>query len=475
MTANIIQHAPLRISTKRQQGEVQRTIVNDASGLNPTPVFRHWIARSDEDAVFIAKLRRELREAALAKRPVAVGAARHSMGGQSLARNGTAITLNMNRCEPDTRSKTFLVNAGTRWDHVIATLDPLGFSPAVMQSWNDFGVASSFCVNAHGWPVPFGPFGSTVRAIRLMLADGSIVTCSRTENSELFSLAMGGYGLFGVVLELELDMVENCALQASFELMPSNELPRQFLGRIDADKMLKMAYARLSVARRSFWEAAVMVSYRSVQAAGDGLPPVIGDKLRAAISRAVFRAQEGSELGKRLRWLVETSVVPLLCAGNVTRNSLMNHPIATLGRNPARADVLQEYFLPPEKMNEFVSACQEIIPTFNQECLNVTLRYVGSDSDSVLAFAPTRRIAAVLAFSQKRSIEADADMLQMTEELIDQVLAIGGSFYLPYRLHARADQVLKAYPAADRFIRCKYRYDSGLLFRNYMWDAYFSG
>ena len=82
-----------------------------------------------------------------------------------------------------------------------------------MQSNHDFGVAATFSVNAHGWPVPYGPFGSTVRSLRLMLADGTVVTCSRTENQELFQLAMGGYGLFGIILELEVDMVENLLLR----------------------------------------------------------------------------------------------------------------------------------------------------------------------------------------------------------------------------------------------------------------------
>jgi FAD/FMN-containing dehydrogenase len=92
------------------------------------------------------------------------------------------------------------VDAGARWADVIKYLDPIGFSPTVMQSNNDFGVASTFCVNAHGWPTPHGPFGSTVKSLRMILADGSIVTCSRTENADLFAHAMGGYGLFGIIL-----------------------------------------------------------------------------------------------------------------------------------------------------------------------------------------------------------------------------------------------------------------------------------
>jgi FAD/FMN-containing dehydrogenase len=46
-------------------------------------------------------------------------------------------------------------------------------------------VGGTLSVNAHGWPVQFGPFGSTLQRFRIMLADGSVLTCSSTENAEL--------------------------------------------------------------------------------------------------------------------------------------------------------------------------------------------------------------------------------------------------------------------------------------------------
>lgn len=63
-------------------------------------------------------------------------------------------------------------------------------------------------------------------------------------------------------------------------------------------------------------------------------------------------------------------------------------------------------------------------------------------------------------------------MMRMTGELIDGVVGLGGSFYLPYRLHARRDQVDRAYPAFARFVAEKRSRDPGLLFRHTMWDAY---
>jgi FAD/FMN-containing dehydrogenase len=452
-------------------GAAGQTILNDASGLNPTPVLRHWIVQPNEQTELVAKLRSELQAAAAERRPVCIGAARHSMGGQSLPRDGLAITVNGPRCEPDTAAKTFRADAGTRWHHVIAALDRIGFSPAVMQSNHDFGVAATFSVNAHGWPVPYGPFGSTVRSLRLMLADGAVVACSRTENRELFQLAMGGYGLLGIILEVEAEMVENRLLRPTQTAMPSKDFARAFTGAIDEDALVLMAYGRLSVARRGFLDEALLVTYRSNPASAK-LPPAGQGGLVASVSREIYRAQVGSEAAKRARWFAETKLKP----GVATRNTLMNEPVANLaGRDTRRTDILHEYFVPPDRFNDFIAACQEIIPPAGIEFLNVTLRYVAADTESVLAFAPTRRIAAVMSFSQEMHPQAEAAMRRMTEALIERVVAIGGSFYLPYRLHARRDQVGKAYANVARFVERKQHYDPQLLFRNTMWDQYFAG
>ncbi len=449
----------------------QRAIVNDASRLNPTPVAVHLTMRSDSEADFIAGLRTELKAAAAARRPFAVAVARHSMGGQSIPRDGTAITVTGRSCEIDSARMTFRASTGTTWRDVIATLDKAGFSPAVMQSNNDFGVGSTFCVNAHGWPVPYGPFGSTVRAVRLMMADGSILACSPEENSELFNLAMGGYGLFGVVLDIEATMVPNVLLKPTFEKMPSRDFAPRFLAAVD-DERVQMAYGRMSVASHGFFEEALLCSFRPLPTPPEGLPPATSKGSLTTLSREIYRAQIGSEVAKRARWFAETKVGPIESSA-ATRNSLMNEPVANLAdRNRSRTDILHEYFVAPERFPEFVRACQQIIPSSGLEFLNVTLRYVKPDSQSVLAYARERRIAAVMSFSQNVTPEGEGRMLAMTEALIDRVVDLGGTFYLPYRLHARRDQIRAAYPRFDEFVAQKKHYDPRLLFRNLMWDTY---
>lgn len=453
-------------------GAETRLILNDASRLNPTPVFKHWQPKTDSEDAFIAGLRDELKSAAAAKRPVAIGAARHSMGGQSLPRDGVAMTLDGRALEADTGAGTYRVDAGARWAEVIRSLDPIGFSPAVMQSNHDFGVASTFCVNAHGWPVPHGPFGTTVRSFRLMLADGTLVECSRGDNGELFSLVMGGYGLFGVVVDLEVEMARNLLLAPRLELLRADEFADRFVNAIASDRSVQMAYGRLSVARRSFFSDAILVTLRPAAAQPARLPAAESAGWMTGVSRDIYRAQIGSETAKKARWLAETRLNP---AGVATRNTLLNEPVANLaGSDRWRTDILHEYFVPPDRFREFLAACRELIPPAKAEFLNVTLRFVEPDETSVLAYAPTRRIAAVMSFSQEVSPEGETDMMQLTERLIDRVIAIGGAFYLPYRLHARRDQVEAAYPKAAQFVERKRFYDPNLLFRNAMWNTYFA-
>ena len=66
-----------------------------------------------------------------------------------------------------------------------------------------------------------------------------------------------------------------------------------------------------------------------------------------------------------------------------------------------------------------------------------------------------------MLFVQKRTAEADDDMRAMTVKLIDRTLAIGGSYYLPYRLHATREQLRAAYPRSTSSSR-----PSGVTIRN---------
>jgi FAD/FMN-containing dehydrogenase len=448
-------------------------VLNDASELCPTPISSHLLIKTESPAASIDRLRTAMAEARAAGRPFIASTARHSMGGQSLARHGTVATLDQEWLEADTANKIYRVAAGTRWSVVINKLDAIRFSPVVMQSNNDFGVASTFSVNAHGWPVPFSGCGSTVRGLTMLVADGTAVKCSRTENAELFRFAMGGYGLFGVISELELDMVPNALLTPTFETVDGRSIGTQFAEQLAADKAVQMAYGRMDVRLDRFLERALLITYRPSSDQSD-IPKASGSGFVSRTSRYIFRAQVESDRAKRLRWWSESVLGPRL-SGDATRNTLMNEPVATLDdRDSSRTDILHEYFVPPARFAEFVTACQHVIPSSYQQLLNITLRFVDADRDSVLAYAPEPRMAAVLLFSQEKTARGEADMARMTRALIDRVLDLGGTYYLPYRPHASLDQLKRGYPRAAEFASKKRELDRSLLFRNRLWDDYFA-
>lgn len=456
------------LPTLAQTATAAETLVDDASHMNQTAVFSHWITKPPDRDILIDRLRRELKDAKAAGRPVAIAGARHSMGGQSIPKDGHAIQLNIPDLEIDRAGKRYHTGAGARWDQVVAALDPMGLSPLIMQSNDDFAVGSTLCVNAHGWPIPYGPFGDSVRSFRLMLADGEIVTCSPTENAELFQAAIGGYGLLGIVLDLELDAAENALLEAQAQVMPAEQFGAALQAAARSGGKVEMAYGRLSLSRENFLREALLVTYGRKPGAGTPPAATVGGFI-SNVSRHVFRAQIGSDFWKRQRWTIERRFKP----GTDTRNTLLNEPVSSLGpAGQGRTDILHEYFVPPERFADFMAACRRHIPGSGQDLLNVTLRYLAPDRRSLLAYAPDERVAAVMLFSQTRDADGDAAMARMTRALIDEVLAIGGCYYLPYRLHATAEQMHRAYPGLDRFLALKRQHDPGLLFRNRLWDHY---
>jgi len=442
-------------------------VLNDASLLSETPVARHAVLRQNPGEALVGALRAELRAAAAEGRPVSIGAARHSMGAHAIPREGHAITLESSWIEADAEAQVMRVHAGLRWRDAIAALDPLGLSPKVMQSNNDFGIAATFSVNAHGWPTAFGPMGSTVRSVEMMLADGSLVTASREDNPELFHAAMGGYGLLGLLTRMEVEVVPNRRLEPSFRTLPAADFAPAF---VEAARRSPMTYGRLNLDREAFFEEALLVSYAPVE--GE-VPPAEGSGFLSRASRPVFRAQVGSDWVRRRRWWMETEVQPLL-AGPATRNSLLNEPAVTLeDRDPSRTDILHEYFVAPERFGDFLEAARRIIPASYQELLNITVRWVEQDAESLLSYAPDGpRIASVLLFSQEMSPRAEADMRRMTAELIEAVLETGGSYYLPYRPHATLDQFRRCYPRWEELVALKRQVDPELRLRNGFWDNY---
>ena len=59
---------------------------------------------------------------------------------------------------------------------------------------------------------------------KLIRPDGTEIECSRSSNPELFKLAIGGYGLFGVISTIKLRLVPRTRLKRAVKVIALDEL-----------------------------------------------------------------------------------------------------------------------------------------------------------------------------------------------------------------------------------------------------------
>ncbi|MNH42707.1 hypothetical protein D3C71_2160630 [compost metagenome] len=63
-------------------------------------------------------------------------------------------------------------------------------------------------------------------------------------------------------------------------------------------------------------------------------------------------------------------------------------------------------------------------------------------------------------------------MRQGVRQIIDEVIANGGSYYLPYIAYPTLEQFQAVYPGYDRFFVLKQQYDPSGLFMNQFYYQY---
>jgi FAD/FMN-containing dehydrogenase len=187
----------------------------------------------------------------------------------------------------------------------------------------------------------------------------------------------------------------------------------------------------------------------------------------------VLLAEVGSAENKKLRWGLEIMAGKRTAGRVFSRNQLLNEDAELFQeRKPGRTEILHEYFIPPASFERFLEKVRAIVPRHGGDLLNVTVRDVKRDGDVWLKYAGEDVFAFVMMFSQARTRDGERRMAAMTRELIDAALGCGGTYYLPYRLHATREQFHRAYPAARHFFERKRHHDPGELFQNQFYVKY---
>lgn len=448
--------------------------VDDASGLSLAPVDQ-VVAVEADPAKAEAQLRALLALARERGLPVSIAGARHSMGGHTIAPGG--ITLDMRplrHVRYDAATERVTCGGGATWSEVIAALNPLGRSLDVVQSFSNFTVGGSISVNAHGWQHRRPPLVAAVESMRVLVADGRVVRCSRAAEPELFGLVAGGYGLFGVILEAELRTAPNVSYRLERVVLPSERLEDEAATRGSVPGA-GLAFARLDVTPSRFLREAILNVFHEApsEAGAAGAVAPLAPPQFATLRREVLRGSAGSDYGKELRWSLEKAAGDHVAGSTFTRNQLL-HDDWTLyeNRDPAFTEILQEYFLPLGAMEAFLAEVRRLVPAHGADLVNLTVRWSTADDDSFLRWADRDVSALVFFFHHPRTAEADAAMEPLTRALIDAALRAGGRYYLPYRLHATREQLVRAYPRAPEFFERKLAWDPQELFQNRWYLTY---
>ncbi|MBI1306298.1 MAG: FAD-binding protein [Bacteroidetes bacterium] len=453
----------------KETQEVPEGFTNDASQLNLTKVDSIVQVPEDKSSIII-QLKSILQYAKTKKLKVSIAGARHTMGGHTMYPNGVVIDmLSYNHMELDTSTDILTIGSGALWKDALKYLDKFGKSVAIMQAFSSFSVGGSISVNGHGWQKDLPPVSASVLSFSLLNPDGEILNCSRTENSEVFRLVTGGYGLFGIILDVKLKVADNRALRYHSIILHPDDYVNAYMKQVANNPKVNLVFGRLCVTTKHFLEEASLNYFEETNAEIPELKLNNNNELK----RLIFRGSVDSEYGKRLRWELESFMNNTSENKVYSRNELLNDDVSMIeNRDSSSTDLLHEYFIPVRNFKAFIDAIKPILKNSGIDLLNITIRGVNGNSDCFLNYAEEDVFGFVMLFNQKKTSEQETEMKRLTNLLVDAALNCGGTYYLPYRLHVEKDKMRRAYPNADTFFRLKLKYDPDEIFSNEFYKYY---
>ena len=450
-------------------------LATDVARLAPARVAA--VARLDN----VESFRKALAQARADGRKVSMAGSHHSQGGQTYTAGGVQFDMRAFRkvLAIDSTAQTITVESGATWDEVQRALAPKGLAIKVMQSSNIFTVGGTMSANAHGRDLDVMQVVEVVQRFHLMLADGSVVEVSRTDNPELFSLVIGGYGMYGIILDVTLKVTKDELYVQRAVSLDYKAFPTYFADSIEADSNVVFMLVRPSIdpAKNRFLREMVVVTW---DRAAKGTPGsmALTEETHVRRDRFFLGISRRFDWAKKLRWWLQKRVE--LGAGAVrvmSRNNAMRPPLAPLellqynSRN--NTDIIQEYYVPVRNFVPFMDKFRTILLDGKMNVMSSTVRYVAPDSTPVLAYAPREPVFAIIQMSNVGlDSSSQAKTAEVTRQLVDAAIEFGGTYYLTYQLYPSATQLYRAYPRAGEAFERKRFYDPGEVFSSMFYERY---
>jgi FAD/FMN-containing dehydrogenase len=433
-------------------------VVNDIhSRLNETAVAE--IIGVDS----LESIRRALAHARAEGKPVAIAGGRHAMGGQQFCAGGVLLdTRGLNRVVAlDGHRCTIEVEAGMQWPRLLEVLRNASITFAQKQTGADeLSLGGAVSANVHGRGLTMRPFIGDVESLVVVTAEGIPVRCSRDENSQLFSLVVGGYGLFGVVYSVELRLVPRRTLERVVELSSIEDVMDGFDRRIAAGFLYGDFQFAIDPRSEDFLSRGVFSCYRPVR---DRPIPAQQRVLSPDDWRQLLQLAH-TDKSRAFDVYAEHY---LATSGQLYRSDA--HQLAFYAPDYHAAlgpgsEMITEIYVPRARLAQFMHQAAERLRTRGADVVYGTVRLIERDDESFLAWA-TEPWACIVFNLHIDSTTASRDQ-QAFRDLIDLAIGHGGSYYLTYHRWATRAQVEACHARFVELLRLKRQHDPDELFQS---------
>lgn len=447
-------------------------VVNDIhSRLNETQVSRIVSVES------VDELRQIVRTAATTGRQISIAGGRHAMGGQQFGAGTLLIdTTSMSRVlDVDSERGLVTVEAGIQWPQLVTHLlwaggsQPGQWGIVQKQTGADrFSLGGSLSANIHGRGLCLGPIIGDVESFDLLDASGRLLTCSRTSNSELFSLAIGGYGLFGVIARVTLRLMRRHKLERSVSIADVEDLPALFDNRIAAGFEYGDFQFATAAASEEFLKSGVFSCYRPVPD-DRSIPEGQRELTPEAWSRLLWLAHvdKSRAFAEYARYYMSTDGQVYWSDTHQLASYIDGYHDAIDARLEARvkgSEMISELYVRRNDLPAFMRSVRDQARRHGMDIIYGTVRLIERDTESLLAWA--REPWACIVFNLH--VDHSRDGIQKAAHdfrcLIDCAADLGGSYYLTYHRWATRAQIERCYPRMREFLNKKRHYDPTGLF-----------
>jgi FAD/FMN-containing dehydrogenase len=457
-------------------------IVNDVhSQLNATKVREVVRPESIQD------LRAAVAAAHGEGRSVSIAGSRHAMGGQQFASDATLLdTRALNRVLAlDKESGLVTVESGIAWhaliDWLVRSQSKPGPTWGIRQKQTGadaLTVGGALAANAHGRGLSMKPLIEDVEAIEFVSPDGRVRTCSRRENRELFGLAIGGYGLFGVIASVTLRLAPRRKLMRVVEEEDADALAAAFEQRIAGGALYGDFQFTTDENSDKFLTSGILSCYEPVT---DATPiPDEQRELTVADWRQLlylahtdkqeayrrYRAHYVSTSGQ-IYWS-DTHQLGLYLPGYHAELD------RALGPPVSGSEMIGELYVPRERLADFLAGAATALRAHQANVIYGTVRLIEEDDESFLSWA-RQAYACVVINLHVDHTAADIERCgEAFRALIDLALDWDGSYFLTYHRWATREQVEACYPQFSDFLLAKLRHDPQETFQS-EWYRYYRG